>query len=306
MALRRSIHIILNPVAGARRPRLLHEVVARLEAQGARVTLVETKGPGDATLLAQRATLAAPDDLPDVIVAAGGDGTINEVARGLQGQGVPLGIVPLGTANVLAIELGLRPRADEIAAMLLAGPARLMGTGLVAGRLFLLMVGIGFDGGVIHTVDSGLKRRFGKGAVIWAGLQAWARGPGRPMRLIVDGRERQAQWVVALNGRYFAGPYVLAQKGDITDAGLTLFLFSKGSRFALVRYLIALGLGRVERLKDVEVINARHAEIIAADRGAGEIEVEVDGDAAGHLPQVIEQGTRLLRLVVPNSFGNMN
>ncbi|MGV8997196.1 MAG: diacylglycerol/lipid kinase family protein [Parvibaculaceae bacterium] len=303
MALRRSFHIIVNPVAGARRPRLLHEVVARLQASGATVTLVETKGPGDATLLAQRATLAEPDDLPDVIVAAGGDGTINEVARGLQGQGVPLGIVPLGTANVLAIELGLRARADDISSMLLAGPARLMGTGLIAGRLFLLMVGIGFDGRVIHTVNSGLKRRFGKGAIIWAGLRAWLRGPGRPMRLIVDGREKQAQWIVALNGRYFAGPYVLARQGDITDAGLTLFLFSKGNRFALVRYLIALGLGCVERLKDVEVIGARHVEIIAADRGTPEIEVEVDGDAAGHLPQVIEQGTRLLRLVVPISFG---
>lgn len=304
MALRRSIHIILNPVAGARRPYLLYDLIARLEKAGAKVTLVETSGPGDATLLAKRAAMGDPDTLPDVIVAAGGDGTINEVARGLTGQSIPLGIVPLGTANVLAIELGLRPRAAEIATMLLAGPARIMGTGLVQGRLFLLMVGIGFDGRVIHTVNPLLKYRFGKGAVIWAGLKAWARGPGQSMRLIVDGREKQAQWVVALNGRYFAGPYVLAQNGDITEPGLTLFLFRHGGRFAFVRYLLALGLGRVERLSDVEVIAARRAEIIAADRGSPEIEVEVDGDAAGVLPQVIEQGTQILRLVVPSSFGD--
>ncbi|MDO8288458.1 MAG: diacylglycerol kinase family protein [Parvibaculum sp.] len=306
MALRRSIHIILNPVAGARRSYLLHDLIARLEKAGAAVTLVETSGPGDATLLAKRAAMGNPDTLPDVIVAAGGDGTINEVARGLTGQSIPLGIVPLGTANVLAIELGLRPRAAEIATMLLAGPARIMGTGLVQGRLFLLMVGIGFDGRVIHTVNPSLKHRFGKGAVIWAGIKAWARGPGQSMRLIVDGREKQAQWVVVLNGRYFAGPYVLAQSGDITEPGLTLFLFRHGSRSAFARYLLALGLGRVERLSDVEVIAARHVEIIAADRASSHIEVEVDGDAAGVLPQVIEQGTKILRLVVPSSFGDKN
>lgn len=250
-------------------------------------------------MLAQRAALGTMSedtfDIPDVIVAAGGDGTINEVARGLLGQGVPLGIVPLGTANVLAIELGLRPKAGDIANMLLAGPARLIGTGLVQGRIFLLMVGIGFDGRVIHTVNPALKRRFGKGAVIWAGLKAWAQGPGQGIELIVDGRPRHAKWVVALNGRYFAGPYLLAPDGDISFPGLTLFLFHNGSRFALVRYLIALALARVERLPDVEVLHARRVEVFSA----GDVEVEVDGDARGHLPQVIEQGTHILRLVMP-------
>lgn len=299
MALRRSIHIILNPIAGARQPHLLHDIIERLKRAGATVTLEETSGPGDATLLAQRAALGTMRegtfDIPDVIVAAGGDGTINEVARGLLGQGVPLGIVPLGTANVLAIELGLRPKAGDIANMLLAGPARLIGTGLVQGGIFLLMVGIGFDGRVIHTVNPALKRRFGKGAVIWAGVKAWAQGPGQGIELIVDGRPRHAKWVVALNGRYFAGPYLLAPDGDISFPGLTLFLFHNGGRFALVRYLIALALARVERLPDVEVLHARRVEVFSA----GDVEVEVDGDASGYLPQVIEQGTHILRLVMP-------
>lgn len=295
MALRRSIHIILNPVAGARRPGLLHDVVARLEKAGAQVSVEETGGPGDATWMAERVALRGD---ADVVVAAGGDGTINEVARGLLGQSVPLGIVPLGTANVLAIELGLRARAGEIANMLLAGPARLMGTGLIQNRIFLLMVGIGFDGTVIHMVRPSLKRLFGKGGVIWSGLCVWWRGPGRDLRLVVDGREKQAQWVVALNGRYFAGPHLLSRSGDIFEPGLKLFLFRNGSRFALVRYLLALGLGRVETLSDVEIIEARRINITSPQQ----VEVEVDGDAHGHLPQEIEQGTRMLRLVVPPDF----
>jgi diacylglycerol kinase (ATP) len=292
VALRHSIHIILNPVAGARRPGLLHAVVACLERAGAAVTVEETKGPGDATLLAQR--VAARGEA-DVVVAAGGDGTINEVARGLLGQGVPLGIIPLGTANVLAIELGLRARAGDIADMLLTGPAHLIGTGLVEGRIFLMMAGIGFDGVVVHAINPRLKKLWGKGAFVWAGIKEWLRGPGRDIHLIVDGREKRAAWVIAINGRYFAGPYVLSQTGDISQPGLTLFLFRNGSRFALIRYLIALGLGRAERLSDVEVLPARHIRIVAPEG----LEVEVDGDARGALPQVIEQGTQILRLVVP-------
>lgn len=295
MALRRSVHIILNPAAGARRRGLLDAVVERLKRGGATVTLDLTERAGHATQLARR---AAERGEADVIVAAGGDGTINEVARGLLGQGVPLGIIPLGTANVLAIELGLRPRAAEVADMLLSGPAHLVGTGVVDGEIFLMMVGIGFDGVVVHAINPRLKRLWGKGAFVWAGVKEWLRGPGRDIRLVADGREKRAQWAIVVNGRYFAGPYVLSREGDISQPGLTLFLFRKGGRFALVRYLIALGLGRVAKLPDVEIIPARQVRFLEPEG----LEVEVDGDARGSLPQTIEQGTRFLRLVVPQNW----
>ncbi|HUD52867.1 diacylglycerol kinase family protein [Parvibaculum sp.] len=295
MALRRSVHIILNPAAGARRRGLLDAVVERLKRGGATVTLELTERAGHATALARR---AAERGDADVVVAAGGDGTINEVARGLLGQGVPLGILPLGTANVLAIELGLRPRAVEVADMLLSGPAHLVGTGVVDGEIFLMMVGIGFDGVVVHAINPRLKRLWGKGAFVWAGVKEWLRGPGRDIRLVADGREKRAQWAIVVNGRYFAGPYVLSREGDISQPGLTLFLFKNGGRIALVRYLIALGLGRMAKLRDVEILPARQVRFLEPEG----LEVEVDGDARGNLPQTIEQGTRFLRLVVPQNW----
>lgn len=295
MALRRSVHIILNPAAGARRRGLLDAVIGSLKRGGATVTLELTECAGHATALARR---AAEHGEADVIVAAGGDGTINEVARGLLGQGVPLGIIPLGTANVLAIELGLRPRAAEVADMLLSGPAHLVGTGVVDGEIFLMMVGIGFDGVVVHAINPRLKRLWGKGAFVWAGIKEWLRGPGRDVRLVADGRERRAQWAIVVNGRYFAGPYVLSREGDISQPGLTLFLFRNGGRFALVRYLVALGLGRMAKLRDVEILPVRQVRFLAPEG----LEVEVDGDARGALPQTIEQGTRFLRLVVPQNW----
>lgn len=292
MALRRFIHIILNPTAGARKRGLLDAVIARLRAAGADVTVELTTAPGHATELARN---AARTGSADVIVAAGGDGTINEVARGLLGQGVPLGIIPLGTANVLAIEIGLRPRAEEVASMLLGGPAELIGTGVVQDEIFLMMVGIGFDGEIVHAINPRLKRLWGKGAFVWAGLKVWARGPGRDIRLVVDGREKQAAWAVVTNGRHYAGPFVLAPDASITHPGLTLFLFRKGSRLSFAIYLVALGLGLVPRLRTVEVLPARHI-VVHAPEG---LAVEVDGDDRGYLPQTIAQGTQFLRLVVP-------
>lgn len=292
MALRRFIHIILNPTAGRRKRGLLDEVVARLRAAGADVTVELTEAAGHATELARA---AARSGKADVIVAAGGDGTINEVARGLLGQGVPLGIVPLGTANVLAIEIGLPPKAENIASMLLGGPAELIGTGLVQGEIFLLMAGIGFDGEIVHDIDPKLKRLWGKGAFIWSGLRTWMRGPGHDISLVVDGREKRAAWAIVTNARHYAGPFVLARKVKITEPGLRLFLFKKKSRFAFAVYLAALGLGLVERLRMVEVLPARVIEF----RAPAGLAVEVDGDERGVLPQRIEQGTQFLRMVVP-------
>jgi len=256
------------------------------------VTVELTEAAGHATQLARAAARAGH---ADVIVAAGGDGTINEVARGLLGQGVPLGIVPLGTANVLAVEIGLPQRAEEVASMLLGGPAELIGTGLVQNEIFLMMVGIGFDGEIVHGIDPKLKRLWGKGAFIWSGLKTWVRGPAHDIRLVVDGREKRAAWAIVTNGRHYAGPFVLAPDADITHPGLTLFLFKKPSRFAFAVYLAALGLGMVPRLPSVEVLPARRIDIPQPEGLA----VEVDGDDRGFLPQTIERGTQFLRMVIP-------
>jgi YegS/Rv2252/BmrU family lipid kinase len=292
LLLRRVIHIIVNPTAGNRNRALLDRVVAQLRARGADVTVDLTRAAGHATELARA---AAQRGEADVIVAAGGDGTINEVARGLTGQGVPLGIIPLGTANVLAIEIGLRPRAEEIVSMLLGGPAELIGTGLVDGEIFLMMAGIGFDGEIVRNIDPRLKRLWGKGAFLWSGLRTWAAGPGRDIRLVVDGREKHAAWAIVTNARHYAGPFVLAPQSNITSPGLTLFLLHDGSRFGFVRFLVALAFGCVEKLRSVEALPARHIDVT----GPAGLAVEVDGDARGYLPQTIEQGTQFLRLVVP-------
>ncbi|HCX65973.1 MAG TPA: hypothetical protein DHK64_00090, partial [Rhodobiaceae bacterium] len=151
------------------------------------------------------------------------------------------------------------------------------------------------DGEIVHGIDPKLKRLWGKGAFIWSGLKVWVRGPAHDIRLVADGREKRAAWAIVTNGRHYAGPYVLAPDARITQPGLTLFLFHKPSRFAFAVYLAALGSGIVPRLPGVEVLPARHINVLAPEGLA----VEVDGDDRGFLPQVIERGTQFLRMVVP-------
>ncbi len=292
MSGRKRIDIIVNPAAGSRNGGLFDAVLCGLQDEGAIVRCFHTEGPGHATELARQ---CAMEECADVIVAAGGDGTINEVARGVLGSPVPLGVLPLGTANVLAIELGQKIRASTIVQTLIYGDANLIGTGLVNGEIFLLMVGAGFDGEVVKAIRPKMKRRFGKLAFIWEGLKAWMKGPAHPISVEIDGEAQKAAWVVVTNARHYAGPFVLAPTADIVDPHLQAFLFTSSSRFAFAGYLVGLALGQVARMPGVRVIRFR--ELVLSS--AVDVPAEVDGDAYQALPLTIRQGTQYLRLVVP-------
>ncbi len=294
MSGRKRIDIIVNPAAGSRNDGLFDGAVRQLHDKGAFVRCFETVGPGHATELAAK---CAQEAYTDVIVAAGGDGTINEVARGLLGHPTPLGVLPLGTANVLAIELGQKLRARSVADTLLHGDAKLIGTGLVNGDLFLLMVGAGFDGEVVGAIKPSMKRRVGKFAFVLEGLKALLKGPEYPISVVVDGEPQDAAWVVVTNARHYAGPFVLAPTADIADPHLQAFIFQKHSRLAFAGYFLGLALGRVDRMPGVQVSQFQKLELSSVMP----VPVEVDGDAYQNLPLTISQGTQFLRLVVPEA-----
>src|SRR5260370_5334592 len=149
----RRLLVIYNPTAGSRARRRLAGWIACLERLGAAVSLRETTAPRHAEALARTADPASVD----AVVAAGGDGTINEAVNGLAGSPLPLGILPLGTANVLAGEIGLPRQAMALARILAFAPARpvwpgeAMVNGAGAGRRFLVLAGGGAHPGVGRT-----------------------------------------------------------------------------------------------------------------------------------------------------------
>src|ERR1700749_4640953 len=173
----KAVLLIRNPTAGRRRHGLVEGVVRELKAEGWRVDLVDTAAAGDARRLAE----SCEADRYAVIAVAGGDGTINEVVNGLAARGEeapPLAIVPLGTANVLAHELGLATTATAVAKTIMFGrtvrvhPGQASCASDPAGdpRCFSLMAGAGFDAKVVAGVSAPFKRRFGKAAYVWRSL----------------------------------------------------------------------------------------------------------------------------------------
>jgi diacylglycerol kinase family enzyme len=304
----KTMLLILNPTAGRRRRGLVKSVVRQVRAAGWTVEVVETAGPGDARWLAERCDAACHA----VIAVAGGDGTINEVINGLARRGTAaaaapaLGIVPLGTANVLAHELGLGFSAAAIAGALTAGRELLVRPGeasLGSGdpRCFSLMAGAGFDAKVVAGVSAHFKRRWGRLAYVWRSLvEAWLYRPVR-YGVEIDGVPHEASSVIVTRSRHYAGPYVVAPDAALSEPLLHVCLFERWGRGQALRYGLALLLGRLPGSGGYRIVTGRDVRVsVLSDAGESRSQpVQIDGDDALTLPVTIGLASGAVRLLRP-------
>lgn len=288
--------IIYNPTAGDRRRRKLDVALATLRSRGLSVELAETTGPGDSEVMARDAS-----DGVSMVVVAGGDGTINGAINGLMAQAAagrsvpPFGVLPLGTANVLAGELGLPAQPEAAALVLAAGQRARINLGRANGRYFSTMAGVGFDARVVERIDPAIKRRLGKAAYVLEALREWlALTPAR-FQVTADSRSLDASAVVIASGHFYAGRFVLAPKASLVGRELQACVFQGSGRWAVIRYLAAMPLGLLPRLADYKVIPAATVTVTGVD-GAP---VQSDGDILAHLPLRAEIAPRALEVIVP-------
>jgi diacylglycerol kinase (ATP) len=289
---RRRVLIIENPAAGRRRRarRRLARVVAALERGGCRVVLRAGRNAAESERLARDA-----EPLFDAIVAAGGDGTLNAVANGLAGTARPLALLPLGTANVVAHEIGL-PRAPALLAeLILRGRARPAWPGRVGERLFLAMASSGFDAETVAAATPRLKRRFGRLAFVWAILRCLWRYRACDILVRADGAQYHASTVIAARARFYAGPFLVAPQAGLGEPALDLVLFRRRGRAAVLRYLAALAFGRLPRRRDIAFLRCREARLSAA----APVAVQADGEIVGALPVALGVAERPLWLIRP-------
>ncbi len=272
----RRVLVVFNPIAGRRRRGRYDAVIAALAARGCRVTIRETRGRGDAEAFAGT---VLRDDF-DVIAVAGGDGTINEVANGLGPSAPPLAVIPLGTANVLAAEIGLPVDPDLVARTIARAQPTMVNVGTVNGRRFLMMAGAGFDAHVVANVDPVMKRRFGKLAYVWQTFVQFGRYRFPELRVTVDGTAYPAYSAVVANGHYYGGRFVCAPDARLTEPRLDVCLFTRPGRLNAARYAAALSLGFLPRLPDIRIIQGRH---VTVGGPLGE-PVQADGDLVSRLP----------------------
>ncbi len=293
----RRLLVIYNPTAGRRAQGRLTAWLDHLEALGAAVTLAETTGRGHAELLARDADPAAFD----AVAAAGGDGTINEVVNGLAHSPLPLAILPLGTANVLAAEIGLPRRLAALARIAAFAPARpvwpgeAVPPGAASGRRFLIMAGIGFDAEVVERLDEGLKRRVGKLAYV-AGIFGRLRDyRPRRYRALADGVAVEAASLIAAKAHFYGGRFVLAPAARLEEPSFHLVIFERPGRIAALGYLAAMVAGMVPRLRHLRILPARTV-VLTEPTGAG---VQIDGDIRIRLPATLRIAATPLGIIGP-------
>ena len=294
--------IVFNPTAGGRRRRRLARALDALGLQGLRPDVAETTRPGHATELARE---AAGRGVP-LVVAAGGDGTIAEVASGLAGTAALLGILPFGTANVLAWELGLPPGPERAAGVLTAGRAAVLHPGVArfgdgTSRLFVQMVGAGFDAAVVANLDLPLKRRVGKAAYVVGAGREMLRYRFPRFTAVLDGAEEEVTSAIVTKGRLYAGRHLLAPGAAPGERGFHVALFRGVGPARAALYGAALPLDLLPRLPGVEIRRAARVRLLAAP--AGPVPVQADGDRAGLLPAEIEDAPGPLRVMLPLASG---
>jgi diacylglycerol kinase (ATP) len=287
----RRLLVILNPAAGGgwRARRRLARVLAELERLGCTIDLRRTAAPGEAAAFARSAGREY-----DVVVAAGGDGTASEVANGIA-PGQPVALLPLGTANVLAREIGLPWQPRRLAAVIAGGVPRPIWPGRADGRLFLMMAGAGFDAEILRRVTVCSKRRFGRLAFVPAILSALGY---RPPEIVVraEGGLYRAASVILARGRHYAGGFVLAPQARLDEPLLHLVLFREAGARAVLRTLVGLALGRLTRLPEVVIVATRTVSL----SGSPGARLQLDGDLAGGLPVTIGIAEEPLLLVQPD------
>jgi YegS/Rv2252/BmrU family lipid kinase len=293
--LRRRFLLVHNETAGVFGGRLLDTVVEALERKGALVTYADAREPG-----------ATAPRLPrladyDAVIAAGGDGTIRALAAAVGESAIPIGVVPVGTGNVFATEIGMPRGADAIADTLMTGPAIEIEGATANGAPFFLMAGAGFDGEVVGRLDGKLKRRLGKIAYALPILRALVTKPAE-LKVTVDGAVKSARWVVVANARHYGGSFVIARKADVREPGLHAVLLSRPHRWGTFGQLLALAAGRLEHSGGVEILPCRHVTIEAEEGMTAP--VQIDGDVWGTTPLTIEWAKARLKMIVPPHFAD--
>jgi len=274
-----------------------------LRDAGRSVELFATPGPNRAGELA----CAAVDAGCDLILASGGDGTINEAVNGIAGSSATFGILPGGTANVLANEIGLATRPDRAAKQLLhATPVRIALGALerpgFPRRYFVLMAGVGLDARIVYNVDPDLKNRLGKLAYWHGGFSQF----GRPIPLFrasVNGAEYCASFVLITRVRNYGGDFEIARQVRLTDNDFEVVLF-RNNRFPdFIRFLGGVITNRLASTDGVVIARATHVAV--AMQNDERVHIQTDGESMGLLPATIRIVPDALTLLIPRRYAGL-
>ena len=239
----------------------------------------------------------------DLILAGGGDGTINEVVNGMVNTDVPLGVMPAGTANVLAVELEIGTHMVRAAADLHSCVPERIALGLLENeheaRHFILMAGAGLDAMIVYHIDAKLKAALGKVAYWLSGFSALGRTlPEFDVR--IEGHLSRCSFALASRVKNYGGDLWIARNASLFSEHFELVLFEGANSAPYVKYLVGVVTNRLPKMKGVSVIRTQSLHLESASSPG--IYIQIDGEYAGRLPARLSIVPKSLTLLVPPAF----
>lgn len=303
----RNALLIHNPNAGGGgrgRQRGLAEARHIFAGGGIETELAETTGPGHATEIALRAA----DEGRQLVIACGGDGTLNEIVNGLaaqqNGHRVPLALLPGGTANILAKELDLPWDIPSAAEKLVHGTVKEIALGLATPleqpeqkKYFLSVAGAGPDGMIVYSIDLDLKARVGILAYWWQGAREIFRYKFPHFRIVTGDQKLDASLVIVGRTQNYGGPFKITTGADLFQDQFELMALTTQSGFRYLSYLPSLLLGD---LRETEGVHFWKAETIVCEPlDTNPLYAQVDGEPLARLPVEFKIIPRALKLLVP-------
>lgn len=289
------VALIANPVSRRFSRSKIDRAVKALSSRGCDLEVTFTSKKGDAEDLAR--------DLSKIgyplIIAAGGDGTFNEVMNGIVLTGTRMGIIPMGTTNVLAKELGIEEDVDGAIMRILNGKEHILSLGLITltsqsppiSRYFSLMAGIGFDGEAVYGCNETLKRFLGKGAYIISGLKTLLRFSPEPLTLSFDHESKKGYSAIVGKSSKYGGNFRVTPDASLFNKELYLCLMHRKGKIDILRYLFSILFSIHTTLKDITY------ESVAEITIEGRAKVQIDGDYIGYTPASIRVAPDALRMV---------
>jgi len=293
----KKLKIIINPIAGnGYALEILPEVLDIFEQENCDIELFKTSKRGDAQNLA-----ADPGDNCQVVIAMGGDGTVNEVVNGVleSGRNISVGIIPIGTANMLSRELFIPLDIKKACQIIAKGDTRKIDVGRNKDRCFFLMSGVGFDAEVLTLLESSRTGGISMFTYVIPILKTFWNFEFPRFLVEVDGEPlgEGVGFMLVSNTSRYTGPFIITNRAKIDDGQLDVFIFRGAGKFTFLKYIFGGLLRIVHRFDDVTYVQGK--EINVQSLHNNNIPCQMDGDSSGILPQKFTIIPSALSIVVP-------
>lgn len=282
--------IIYNPNAGRGKHKLFNAVLDELDSRAVVYTILKTENPDHATKF-----LKENHNIFDLVVAVGGDGTISDVINGIAGSKSILAIIPIGTMNGVAEEIGLSRDAAIIADTIIGGKIKKYYLPKINGQYFTLMASAGYDANAVSNVNMKLKKKISDAAYFFSFMKAIFTTKNIKYEIMVDGKEYHTYGIIVSNSKYYGGKYLSAPKASIFDPYLYIVMLKKKGRLAVINYFFHIIIGRIDKLKHVEIITGNNVNIKSSDQAT----IQTDGDHFGDLPAQILLENKTIKIKTP-------